>query len=124
MSRIISSVLVFLILMNGTVTMMTASGLNEDLGVTLAPGIDDSMDNLIESMKDAFDPDAGLGQTLFSLFISAVTVGEIMIKGLAAAPQAFLSMGFPSWIIFPLFAPMYMLSTLYLVYLATGRQSV
>lgn len=124
MSRIISSVLVFLILMNGTVTMMTASGLNEDLGVTLAPGIDDSMNELIEQMKDAFDPNAGLGQTLFSLFMSAVSVGEIMLQGLTAAPQAFLSMGFPEWVVFPLFAPMYLLSTLYLVYLATGRQSV
>lgn len=124
MSRIISSVLVFLILMNGTVTIMTASGLNEDLGVTLAPGIDDSMDQLIDRMKDAFDPNAGLGQTLFSLFMSAVSVGEIMLQGLTAAPQAFLSLGFPMWIIAPLYAPLYLLSTLYLVYLATGRQSI
>jgi len=124
MTRITSTVLVVLVLMNGSVTVMSASGMNEDLGVELAPGIDDAMNTAISELRQGFSPSAGAGETLFSMFSAGLQVLRIMITAVGAAPTLFLNIGFPSWIVVPLFAPIYIVSTLELVYVGTGRDLV
>lgn len=124
MTRITTTVLVMLLLMNGTVTVMSSSGMNEDLGVKLAPGISEAMDSAIEELRKGFSPSAGVGDTLFALFIAGLQVMNIIINSITAAPTMFQNLGFPAWIVMPLFIPMYAISTLELIYAATGRDLI
>lgn len=122
MARITTTIVVLLLLANGTVTVMSGSGLTEDLGVELAPGISDSMDDLVSSMKEGFDPDVNVVESFVSIAIAASKTFKIIISGLFAAPTMFMNLGFPDWIVVPLFAPAYLLSTLELAFLAAGRR--
>jgi len=124
MTRITTTLLVILLLMNGSASVMAASGMSEDLGVNLAPGISDTMDDTIQQLREGFSPSAGLGDTLFALFIAALGVGGIVVNAITATPTLLLNLGFPAWIVFPLFAPIYAISTFELIYIATGRDLV
>lgn len=124
MTRITSTVLVFMILFNGGVTIMEGSGLSDDLGVTLAPGVDNAMDKVVENAKAGFSPNTGLGDTLFSLFATAMSTFELLIAGVFSMPSMFLNLGFPAWFVLPIFAPMYVISTLELIYAATQRNLI
>jgi len=103
---------------------MAASGMNEDLGVELAPGISDAMNQAVNELREGFSPSAGAGETLFSMFSAGLQVLRIMITAVGAAPTLFLNVGFPPYIVLPLFAPIYVISTLELVYVGTGRDLV
>lgn len=124
MTRITSTVLIMLLLFNGTVTIMEGSGLSQDLGVTLAPGVSDSLDEITNDLRDGFRPDAGPGETLFSLYAAALGTGRLVVSGAYAAPAMFLNLGFPLWFVAPVFVPMYVVGTLEIVYMATGRDMV
>lgn len=121
MTRITSTILVFMIIANGGITIMEGSGLNDDLGVTLAPGVDQATENATAEAKKAFNPNSGPGETLFAMFASVGNTIAALFKGVFALPQMFLNLGFPEWIVLPLFAPMYIVSTLELIYAASGR---
>jgi len=124
MTRITTTVFIFLLLMNGTVSVMAASGLQEDLGVDLAPGVSEAMDGAVEQLRDGFSPSSGLGETLFALFLASAQIMNIVINAITATPQMFVNLGFPSWIVFPLFVPMYAISTFEIIYVTTGRDLV
>lgn len=124
MTRITSTILVFLILINGSVTVYEASGLAEDTGVSLAPGIDDRMDDVVTTMQEGFNPGTGVVESLLSVLVAAGQLFLVVIEGITAAPAVFLNVGFPSWIVVPFFAPAYLLSTLELVFLLSGRDMV
>lgn len=124
MTRITSTILVFMILMNGTVTVMAGSGLDDDMGVSFAPGVDNEMTNVVDEMKNGFNPNVSVIESLISLFLAAVSVFKVIVQGVYAAPAMFLNFGFPEWIVVPFFAPLYVISTLELVYMATGRLGV
>lgn len=124
MSRVTTTVLVMMLLLNGTVTVMESSGLTDDLQVTLAPGVDETMDELTKEMQQGFSPSGGFGDTLFSLFAAAASLFRLLVESVWALPQMMTNLGFPSWVIIPFFAPMYLLSTLEIVFIATGRDAV
>lgn len=125
MSRITTTVLIMLVLMNGTVGIMAASGFNDSVGVSIAPGVEEQLDNTVENIEGAFSPaESGATGTLFNLFMGGVSVLVLVVEGTYAAPQMFINMGFPSWIILPFFAPMYIVGTLEIVYVATGRDTI
>lgn len=124
MTRITTTVFIFLILMNGSVSVMAASGLQDDLGVSLAPGISEAMDNAVSELKNGFAPSAGVADTLFTLFIAAVQVLNVVINAITAAPVMFVNLGFPGWIVYPITVPIYVISTFELIYVATGRDLV
>lgn len=119
--RITSVVLVMLLLMNGTVTVMAGSGLTDDLGVELAPGVEQEMDNLIEHVKAGFEPGGGLGDTLFGLFAAAGSAFSLLVTAATSAPAMFSNLGFPDWIVYPFFTPLYLISFLDLIYAFTQR---
>ena len=98
--------------------------LGEDVGVTLAPGIDDRMDEVVNTMQEGFSPGAGVVESLLSVLIAAGQLFLVVIEGITAAPAVFLNLGFPSWIVVPFFAPAYLLSTLELVFLLSGRDMI
>lgn len=124
MTRITSTVLVFLILTNGAVTIMEGSGLSEDLDVQLAPGVDNAMDEVVSNAKAGFSPDTGPGDTLFALFAAGKGTFKVLIQGVFSMPSMFLNLGFPEWFVVPLFAPMYVIATLEFIYAAAGRKLV
>jgi hypothetical protein len=102
---------------------MASSGLNDDLGVTVAPGISDTADKAVADLEDSFDPSAGIGETLFSLFLAGLGVIEIVVRSLGALP-AMLTNLLPAFIVLPLIVPLYAISVFELVYVATGRDLV
>lgn len=124
MTRITTTILIFMILMNGTVTIMEGSGLADDLGVDLAPGISDRMDSVVNEMKGGFQPDTSVIESLVSVLVAAGSLFLVVIQGLYAAPAMFLNLGFPEWIVIPFFAPAYLVSTMELVFLLTGRDTI
>lgn len=124
MARITTTVLVLLLLMNGTVTIMSGSGLSEDIGVELAPGISDKMDDVVDNMKKGFSPNVNVVQSFVSLAVAGLRLFQIVIEGTYAAPAAFLQLGFPAWFVVPVAAPLYLIATLEALFIALGRQSV
>lgn len=111
-----------MILANSTVTIMAASGLSDDIGVELAPGINDDVDQLISEMKNGFSPDAGVGETLFTLFVAGGRIFLIGLQSTYALPVAMMNLGFPSYLVTGFFAPAYLISTFELVFALTGRK--
>lgn len=124
MTRVTSTILVVMILLNGSITVYEGAGLAEDTGVSLAPGVNDAMDNVITEMKKGFNPNIGVVESLISLFLAGLNIFRVVVEGLYAAPSMFLNLGFPSWIVVPFMAPLYLISTLEMVFLATGRDLV
>lgn len=124
MTRITSTILVFMILLNGATTIAEASGLAEDTGVSLAPGVDDAMDKVIDEMKDGFSPDVSVIESLISMVAAGLNLFKVVVEGLYAAPQMFVNFGFPDYIVVAFFAPAYLISTLELMFIATGRSQV
>ena len=121
MTRITSTVVIFLVLINGSVTIMAASGMSEDLGVDLAPGISDAADNVVENMKRGFSPDISVIESLISMITAGLNVFRVIVDGLYAGPTMFLNLGFPAWAVTAFYAPLYIISTLEMVFMATGR---
>ena len=124
MTRITSTILVVLILLNGSVTVMEASGLSDDIGVELAPGISDRMESLTETMREGFQPGTGVVESLLSVIIAAGQLFTIVIQATYVVPTAMINIGFPSWLVTAFFAPAYLLSTLELVFLLGGRDMI
>lgn len=124
MTRVTSTILVFMILLNGSITVYEGSGLADDTGVSLAPGVNDAMDTVITEMKKGFNPNIGVVESLISLFLAGLNIFRVVVEGLYAAPSMFLNLGFPDWIVIPFMAPLYLISTLEMVFLATGRDLV
>lgn len=121
MSRISTNILIILVLINGSVGIADASGLSEDTGVSLETGVGESLDKSVAHAKKGFAPGSGAGQTLYNLFWSAWNFFKTLIVGTYSAPSAFINLGFPAWFIVPLFAPLYIIAVLDLIYAAAGR---
>jgi len=121
MTRVTSTILIAIILMNGTVGIMASSGLEDDLGVELAPGVSDAVQESVDTAKSGLQADAGLGQTLISVVLSGLLLFKGIIVGVFAAPTMFTNLGFPAWIVAPIAAPLYVVAALEFVYIATGR---
>jgi hypothetical protein len=124
MTRISSTVFIVLMLLNASAGIMVASGLSDDLGVTLAPGVSEKINELTDKVEQGFSPSSGLGETLFTLFIAAILVFQLILDGVTLAPVMLTNMGFPPWLILPMFAPMYVIGVLELIYVGTGRDTI
>jgi len=121
MTRVTSTILIVLVLMNGTAGIMSQSGLSEDLGVTLAPGVSENVDNAVATAQNGLTADAGIIETTISLVLSGVQLFQALITAAFAMPQMLVNLGFPSYIVFPLAAPLYIIAALEFVFIATGR---
>jgi len=121
MPRISFQVLIVLLVINGAVGIADASGLSEDLGTQFDTGVSEDLNAAIDHAKAGFSPDSGTGETLFNLFISAFVFVKGLITAVFSAPTLFMNLGFPSWFVIPMFAPMYAIAMLDLVYVAAGR---
>jgi len=128
MTRITTTVLVFLLLLNGTAQIMSVSGLDDNLGVELNPGGDQKMDDAVQEAKSGFNPELGIVESLLSLVAAGIGLFNVFISSAWAAPamlEKLLGGGqVVSTIITMMMLPMYVISTLEILYLATGRDLV
>lgn len=128
MTRITTTVLVLVILMNGAATIMDVSGLNNDLGVNMETGVSDKVEDTINDVKDAFNPNIGSVESLISLSLAAIGVFEIVISGIFAAPPMLTNIlgggQLVETVVSVMFAPMYLISTLELVAISVGSETV
>lgn len=128
MTRITSTVLVMLLLMNGTATIMEASGLSEDLGVQINTGVDDAMDSLVNDMQRGFSPNVNIIESFVSLALAGVRVFQILVSAVYTAPVLMINIlgggSFVTTVVTVIMAPLYMISTLEILYMATGNDAV
>lgn len=128
MARITTTVLVVVILLNGSATIMDVSGLGDDLGVDMATGVSDSVDKTIDKADDAFNPNIGSLQSTMSLALAAIGVFEIVIEGVLAAPTLVTNIlgggEVANAVVTVFFAPMYVISTLELISISLGTETV
>jgi len=121
MTRVTTTILIVLVLMNGSVGIMASSGLSEDLGVELAPGVSGSMNDAVSTAQSGFSADAGVIQSTITLILSGVRLFQALISSVFAGPQMFMNLGFPAWVVLPIAAPLYIIAALEFIFLATGR---
>lgn len=128
MTRITTTVLVLTLLLNGTATIMEASGLNDDLGVELNTGVDDAMDEVVTEMKKGFSPNVNIVESFISLALAALRVFQVVIEGVFAAPTLINNIlggsALVETVVAAFFAPMYIISTLELIALAIQYETV
>jgi hypothetical protein len=124
MTRVTTTILIVMVLLNGTVAIMEGSGLSEDIGVELAPGVSDSVNDAIQTAQDGLDADAGLGETLVAMILSGLQLFEALITAVFAAPTMLMNLGFPQWIVVPVAAPIYIIGALDFMFIATGRDAL
>lgn len=119
MTRITTTILVFTILLNGSATIMDVSGLSDDLGVEMETGVSDEVQESIERVQDAFNPNIGSLQSLISLSLAALNVIEIVIEGVLAAPTLLINIlggsTLVETVVTVFFAPVYVISTLEMI---------
>lgn len=121
MSRVTTTLLILMILVNGSVGIMSSSGLEADLGVSLAPGVSDSVDSAVQTAERGLSANSGFAQTLIALILSALQLFSALIRAVFAFPQMLMNLGIPSWIVVPVSLPLYVIAALEFVFLATGR---
>lgn len=128
MTRITSTILVMMLLMNGTATIMEASGLNDDLGVQMDTGVDRAMDNLVNDMQKGFSPNVNIIESFVSLALAGTRIFQILVNAVYVAPTLMINIlgggSLVTTIVTVFMAPLYMISTLEIVFLATGRDTV
>jgi len=128
MTRITSTVLVMLLLMNGTVAITEASGLSDDWGIQVETGVDETMDELVAEMEQGFSPNVNIIQSFVSLAIAGVRVFQIVVETVYVAPQLLINLfgggSLVSTFVYVIMAPMYLISTLEILYMATGNDMV
>lgn len=121
MTRVTTTILIVLVLMNGTVGIMASSGLSDDLGVDLAPGVSSSMDAAVDEAKAGFSADASIIESTISLILSGVRLFQSLVSGVFAGPAMLINLGFPAWAVVPISAPLYIIAALEFIFIATGR---
>jgi len=128
MTRITTTVLVMVILMNGAATIMDVSGLSDDLNVEMETGVGDSVEQTIEDLQNAFDPNISSVESLISLSLAAFRTFNIVISGVFAAPTMLINIFGGSQlvetVVTVMFAPMYVISTLELIAVTLGNETV
>lgn len=124
-TRISTFILIGLIAMNGGFTIYESSGLSEDVGVDLAPGISDSVNQAIDTAQDAFSPSTGVIESFVGIVQAAAGFFLGLLNGLLfATPTAFINVGFPEYLVAAIFAPAYLIASLELLFIRSGRDIV
>lgn len=128
MTRITSTVLAMMLLLNGAATVMEVSGLSDDIGIEMETGVDREMDKFVNDMKNGFSPNINIVESVISLTLAAVRVFFILVNAVYVAPELMINIlgggGLVETFVYVLMGPMYMISTLELLFMATGSDAV
>lgn len=125
MARITTTLVILLILGNSAATIMAVSGLNDDLGVQLAPGISERADTIVTEMQGGFQPGTTVVESLLSLAISVGNLFLILVEGVFALPTMLINLGGGGEVVTvtvtALAAPAYVIATIEMALLVLGR---
>jgi len=128
MTRITTTVLIMMVLLNGSATIMEASGLNDDLGVEIRTGVDEKMGEIVNETNGAFDPNINVVESFISLSVAAINVFGLIIEGVFAAPTLMINiLGGSSLVetaVTVFMAPLYIIATLEIIAIAIGNPTV
>jgi len=128
MTRITSTVLIMLLLLNGTASIMEVSGLNDDLGVSYTTGVSDRLNEVTDQLNATFSPNVNIIESFVSLALAGLTVFRAVIEGVLTAPALFKNLlgrgPVVNTVVDVVFVPMYVVATLELLFMATGRDTV
>lgn len=128
MTRITSTILALMLLMNGGAAVMEVSGLSEDIGINIETGIDQQMQQFTQDMKNGFNPNVNIIESFVSLALAAVRVFFILVEAVYAAPNLAMNLlgggATVNAFVGMVSLPLYMVATLELLYMATGRDAV
>lgn len=128
MTRITSTILAIMLLMNGTATIMEASGFSEDIGIVIETGVDKQMEKLVHDMKQGFSPNVNIIQSFISLALAAVRVFLILVNAVYTAPPLMINLlgggSLVNLVVTTVSLPIYLISTLEILYMATQRSAL
>lgn len=124
MARITTAILLIVVLLNGATGIMAASGLSEDTGINIASGVESKINDITDSIQDSFNPSTDIVDSLILLFLALKDTFILVVEGAFAAPTLIINLGFPPWLVLPLFAPMYIIASLEVASVVTGRQTI
>lgn len=125
MARITTTLMILLVLSNGAATIMAVSGLSDDLGVQLAPGISQQANSMVEEMQAGFQPDTTVAESLILVAIGVGRLFNILVSGLTALPTMLINLGgggvVVTTIVTMLMIPAYIIGTIEMALLILGR---
>lgn len=118
--RVSTKILVFMIFLNASSTVVQASGLAEDMGISPKPSDTGALEDA-QRQSQSVNASSGVGSTLFGLY----TEGGMLVQGfvgvLAGGPIMLAGLGIPLWVLTFIFAPAYVISAVDIYYALSGR---
>lgn len=114
-------ILIVVIFTNAGAGAFVASGAAADWGVQPNPGGDQAVEQA-NSTASNLDASGGFGSTLFGLFVSVGGWFNELSNAIFAAPTMAANLGVPAWLNTFIFAPLYILATIDIAYILTGRR--
>lgn len=110
----------FLVLLNASAGLITASGLGAALNVNPEIGGDGKIDGA-EASAEEIKPSQGNLDTLYSLFVSTTGTMEDIFTIITYGPQMLMNLGVPTWIVGFVGAPATFIVAMDVVHFLTGR---
>lgn len=128
MTRITTTVFIMLVLMNGSATIMDVSGLSEDLGVEIETGVDDRISEAVDELRNGFSPNANIVESFVGLAIAGGRVFLAVVEGIVAAPTLMINIlgggELVTTVVTVVMAPLYVISTLELLTIVIGNETI
>lgn len=116
-----TNLVIALILLNAAAGFLVASGWTADAGVSPEPGGDEHVSNVTNESNDVRASGGNLG-TLFGLFQTVTGGFQDMLSIVFAGPLLLANLGVPNWILGFVFAPLYFIVAVDIIYLLVGRR--
>jgi hypothetical protein len=120
--RFSTRIVIFLLFLNAGAGLMVQSGVAADWGVDPNPGGDAELEKANATAAE-IDPSGGLGDTLFGLYNSIAGTFQTVLETATAGPTMLNNLGVPGYLTAFLFAPLYLIVGIDVVYLLTQRRA-
>lgn len=113
-------VVVFLAFMDGAAVMLEESGVGDTIGIDTGMTAGDALSEAMDS-AGSLSAGGGSASTLYHLFNSVAKSFQAVFEAATAAPQMFMAIGVPGWVVAFLFGPMVLIIGADIYYALTGR---
>jgi len=119
--RYSTRIVIFLVFLNAAAAALVASGAAADMGIAPNPGGDQALAEANQSVAQV-SPGGGPVDTLFGLYSSVADTLSNVFGAVFAGPAMIAALGVPTWITAFVFAPMYLLVGIDIIYILTQRR--
>jgi len=120
--RYSTRIVIFLVLLNAAAGVMVQSGVANDWGISPTPGGGEAIEEANQTASE-IKGSGGFGDTLFGAFAGAANAFGDIFGAATAGPTMLSNLGIPGWLVGFVFAPLYILIGIDLVFILTGRRS-